>query len=145
MDAMDSIGRRVRHDGRKKKKSSLLQSEEYEFYTPAIRRKRALSQQTHDSNEVLYPQNKKMNPGKSSAQQLKQLKEDLINFQAETDRVTQNIVADYVNSTPETAKLVKIKDILLTQKYLKCFTTPDPSSFAAWVADDVSANAKWYL
>ncbi|XP_044451638.1 uncharacterized protein [Triticum aestivum] len=137
MDAMDSIGRRVRHDGRKKKKSSLLQSEEYEFYTPALRKKRALSQQTHDSNDVMYTQNKKMNPGKSNSQQLKQLKEDLINFQAETDRVTQNIVADYVNSTPETAKLVKIKDILLTQKYLKCLTTPDHSSFAAWVDDDV--------
>uniref|UniRef100_A0A8R7RG41 Uncharacterized protein n=1 Tax=Triticum urartu TaxID=4572 RepID=A0A8R7RG41_TRIUA len=118
MDAMDSIGRRVRHDSRKKKKSSLLQSEEYEFYTPALRRKRALSQQTHDSNDIMYTQNKKMNPGKSSAQQLKQLKEDLINFQAETDRVTQNIVVDYVDTTPETAKLVKIKDILLTQKYL---------------------------
>ncbi|XBH65975.1 hypothetical protein VPH35_119454 [Triticum aestivum] len=137
MDDMDSIGRRVRHDGRKKKKSSLLQSEEYEFYTPALRKKRALSQQTHDSNDVMYTQNKKMNPGKSNSQQLKQLKEDLINFQAETDRVTQNIVADYVNSTPETAKLVKIKDILLTQKYLKCLTTPDHSSFAAWVDDDV--------
>ncbi|XBJ05486.1 hypothetical protein VPH35_024261 [Triticum aestivum] len=121
MDAMDSIGRRVRHDSRKKKKSSKI----------------ALSQQTHDSNDVMYTQNKKMNPGKSSAQQLKQLKEDLINFQAETDRVTQNIVADYVNSTPETAKLVKIKDILLTQKYLKCLTTPDHSSFAACVDDDV--------
>ena len=142
MDAMDSIGRRVRHDSRKKKKSSLLQSEEYEFYTPALRRKRALSQQTHDSNDIMYTQNKKMNPGKSSAQQLKQLKEDLINFQAETDRVTQNIVVDYVNTTPETTKLVKIKDILLTQKYLKCLTTPDHSSFAAWVDDDVSANAK---
>ncbi|XBH75933.1 hypothetical protein VPH35_102651 [Triticum aestivum] len=124
MDAMDSIGRRVRHDSRKKKKSSLLQSEEYEFYTPALRRKRALSQKTHDSNDVMYTQNKKMNPGKSSAQQLKQVKED-------------NIVADYVNSTPVTAKLVKIKDILLTQKYLKCLTTPDHSSFVAWVDDDV--------
>ena len=63
MDVMDSIGRRVRHDG-SKKKSSLRQSEEYEFYTPMIKRKRALSQQTHGNNEVLYPQNKKMNTGK---------------------------------------------------------------------------------
>lgn len=137
MDGMDSIGRRVRHDGRKKIKSSLLQSEDYEFYTPALRRKRAPSQLTNDSNEVLYPQNKKRNDGKSSAKQLKELKDELLKFQAETDGVTQNIVADYVNSTPETTKLVQIKDITLTQKFLRCLTTPDPSLFAAWVDDDV--------
>lgn len=38
-DAVGSIGRRVRRDGRKKNKSSLLQSEDFEFYTPVLRRK----------------------------------------------------------------------------------------------------------
>ncbi|XBI05083.1 hypothetical protein VPH35_133284 [Triticum aestivum] len=115
-DAVDSFGKRFRCDDN----NNLLSESE----TPAIKRKRALSQQTHDSDEVLYSQNKKMNPGKTSAQHQKQ--------------TSQNIVVDYVNSTPETTKLVKIKAIMLTQKYLKCLTTPDHSSFAAWVDGDVN-------